>query len=511
MWRFAKRFAVKAARSTGRNTTATARSGPAQVVAEEKATRAAKDQCRARSTQTCEGLVQLRARWEVEAAANARRKWGAEPGDDATRVAIDMVKALRHAGCGWTDIATHPAVRREIGHAIGAAWANGASLSGITAGVRAAQGGVRELVGPTFALRHAGGSWRDVVSHPASKLLPYANRVLGPLRAECGAKLEPFVSSFAKRSASTARRKPGSSRQFPAVKHHYELLESTPVSSADALRHAGASWIDVVTHHAFRSCFTNRAKAATYAAYLATFVRHPFPTALVTSVGKCVASDIAVQTLLEGKRLDEVDKRRVFCFFALGLTYVGAFQYGLYNRLMKPAGDFLTKRAGVSASVATMVVIDQFVVCPVISLPTFFGLKSFANGECGVTEVPGRIADKMTVTEYDAGEWMTMTAMWAYWMPAQAINFWIVPRHLTIPFMNLLGFGWNAIMSAMNGSKIGGSVTEAEKAIVVKASDVAAAVLSESEECLKDDGCIRALELATGDAMTIARVAHEVP
>jgi hypothetical protein len=191
---------------------------------------------------------------------------------------------------------------------------------------------VRELVGPTFALRHAGGSWRDVVSHPASKLLPYANRVLGPLRAECGAKLEPFVSSFAKRSASTARRKPGSSRQFPAVKHHYELLESTPVSSADALRHAGASWIDVVTHHAFRSCFTNRAKAATYAAYLATFVRHPFPTALVTSVGKCVASDIAVQTLLEGKRLDEVDKRRVFCFFALGLTYVGAFQYGLYNR-----------------------------------------------------------------------------------------------------------------------------------------------------------------------------------
>jgi hypothetical protein len=117
----------------------------------------------------------------------------------------------------------------------------------------------------------------------------------------------------------------------------------------------------------------------------------------------------------------------------------------------------------------------------------------------------------MMVTEYDAGEWMTMTAMWAYWMPAQAINFWIVPRHLTIPFMNLLGFGWNAIMSAMNGSKIGGSVTEAEKAIVVKASDVAAAVLSESEECIKDDGCIRALELATGDAMTIARVAHEVP
>lgn len=227
------------------------------------------------------------------------------------------------------------------------------------------------------------------------------------------------------------------------------------VSSADALRHAGASWIDVVTHHAFRSCFTNRAKAATWSAYVATFVRHPFPTALVTSVGKCVVSDVAVQTMVEGKRLDEVDGRRVFCFFALGLTYVGAFQYGLYNRLMKPAGDLLSARFGTSASVATMVALDQFVVCPVIYLPTFFGLKQWSSGECGFVEVPGKIATKMTISEYDAGEFVTMSAMWAYWIPAQAINFWIVPRHLTIPFMNLLGFGWNAIMSAMNGSAIG--------------------------------------------------------
>ena len=319
----------------------------------------------------------------------------------------------------------------------------------------------REVVGPTLALRHAGGSWRDVVSHPASSFFYGAFRA--PLREEvargAGGKSLVGFTAEAVRTGSSSHAASSSSRRVSSgfVRHHYELMSPIErrVSSADALRHAGASWIDVVTHHAFRSCFTNRAKANAYAAYVATFVRHPFPTALVTSVGKCVVSDVAVQTMVEGKRLDEVDGRRVFCFFALGLTYVGAFQYGLYNRLMKPAGDLLSARFGTSASVATMVALDQFVVCPVIYLPTFFGLKQWSSGECGIVDVPGKIATKMTMSEYDAAEFVTMSAMWAYWIPAQAINFWIVPRHLTIPFMNLLGFGWNAIMSAMNGSAIG--------------------------------------------------------
>jgi len=462
MWRFAKRFAVKAARTAGRNVGAGVRSAPAREP-EKEAGRVAREQCRARSTQTCESLVQLRTRWELEAAAAARRgarRRAAEPADDAARAALDMVRAMRHAGVRWVDIATNPAVRGELGDAARHAWSR---TAGAPAGalVRAAMHAAREVVGPTLALRHAGGSWRDVVSHPASRLLygvfrrPSGGAQAGPTqagltRAGHGGKTVGVVSGAG--STTVAQRKISSG----FVRHHYELMSPIErVSSADALRHAGASWIDVVTHHAFRSCFTNRAKAATWSAYVATFVRHPFPTALVTSVGKCVVSDVAVQTMVEGKRLDEVDGRRVFCFFALGLTYVGAFQYGLYNRLMKPAGDLLSARFGTSASVATMVALDQFVVCPVIYLPTFFGLKQWSSGECGIVDVPGKIATKMTMSEYDAAEFVTMSAMWAYWIPAQAINFWIVPRHLTIPFMNLLGFGWNAIMSAMNGSAIG--------------------------------------------------------
>ena len=460
MWRFAKRFAVKAARTAGRNAGAGVRSGPAREP-EKEAGRVAREQCRARSTQTCESLVQLRTRWELEAAASARRggrRRAAAPADDAACAALDMVRAMRHAGVRWVDIATNPVVRRELGDAATHAWN---STTGATAGalVRAAMHAAREVVGPTLALRHAGGSWRDVVSHPASSFFYGAFRApLSVAEAAGGKSLVGFTAESVRAGSSVAAS--SSSRRVSSgfVRHHYELMspiEHSRVSSADALRHAGASWIDVVTHHAFRSCFTNRAAANAYAAYVATFVRHPFPTALVTSVGKCVVSDVAVQMAVEGKRYDEVDRRRVFCFFALGLTYVGAFQYGLYNRLMKPMGDLLTARFGTSASVATMVALDQFVVCPVIYLPTFFGLKQWSSGECGFVEVPGKIATKMAISEYDAGEFVTMSAMWAYWIPAQAINFWIVPRHLTIPFMNLLGFGWNAIMSAMNGSAIG--------------------------------------------------------
>ena len=110
MWRFAKRFAVKAARTAGRNAGAGVRSGPAREP-EKEAGRVAREQCRARSTQTCESLVQLRTRWELEAAASARRggrRRAAAPGDDAARAALDMVRAMRHAGVRWVDIATNP-------------------------------------------------------------------------------------------------------------------------------------------------------------------------------------------------------------------------------------------------------------------------------------------------------------------------------------------------------------------------------------------------------------------
>ena len=37
------------------------------------------------------------------------------------------------------------------------------------------------------------------------------------------------------------------------------------------------------------------------------------------------------------------------------------------------------------------------------------------------------------------------------WVPAQLINFAFVPRHLRIPYVAAVSFGWTVILSVMQG------------------------------------------------------------
>lgn len=445
----------------------------------------------------------------------------------------------------------------------------------------------RALLGevmPTFALRHAGGSWMDVLLHPAFRLRrPKVTQLCAATTEEAAAvhrvpmACRPYLHNSHRGHGHGGDRGMGPHPDLPSSVEQVgnvgsgglygangvgvldsmsmSMAAASFVSSSGALRHAGCSWFDVARHTAFHTCVQSRVAAASYALYLATFVKHPFSTALITSVTKCVASDVAVQYFVEGRK--ELDTNRVFCFFTLGLTYVGAFQYGLYNHLMKPLGGALKAMWGTGASVGTMVAIDTFLVCPFIYLPAFFGLKLWANGECTLAETPAKISEKLLGSggvgaiggghegEQAQGEegmgWMTLIALWAYWMPAQAINFWVVPRHLTIPFMNVLGFGWNCIMSAMNGADDGPkeaakaramTTTEEEEeeeerrtrlalALVADAAALAAAA-PDVEWLLTGPGavvgraamrdflayavCLKAISMASMDALAIARV-----
>lgn len=408
---------------------------------------------------------------------------------------------------------------------------------------------------PTLALRHAGGSWLDVLSHPAFRL--ELQLMQGATTKEAAAvhrvpmACHPHLRKSHQRFEAMGPHLPGVGgrgvrsgnggdgglygKYGPGVLDAMSMsLPASFVSSSGALRHAGCSWFDVARHAAFHACVRSRVLASGYAVYVNTFVKHPFTSALVTSVTKCVTSDIAVQYFVEGK--DELDMKRVFCFFTLGLTYVGAFQYGLYNNLMKPMGGVLTRVWGTGASVGMMVAIDTFVVCPFIYLPTFYGLKMWANGECTVWDVPKKVSEQLfgfgggdDSGKEEMGR-LTLVALWAYWMPAQAINFWVVPRHLTIPFMNLLGFFWNGIMSALNGDTKNNDTTartaseeerstRREVAVAAVAADAKAATdvgsnilgkVAGAQDCLQNAGCLHALTLATMDALAIVRVGDGV-
>lgn len=61
---------------------------------------------------------------------------------------------------------------------------------------------------------------------------------------------------------------------------------------------------------------------------------------------------------------------------------------------------------------------------PFFYFPVFYGMKGFVEGRS-----PQAIYDK-----YRAELWDNCKALWTIWVPAQLVNFSVVPRHLRIPF-----------------------------------------------------------------------------
>lgn len=66
------------------------------------------------------------------------------------------------------------------------------------------------------------------------------------------------------------------------------------------------------------------------------------------------------------------------------------------------------------------------VVCshPFFYFPVFYGMKGYVEGRS-----PTAIYEK-----YRAELWENCKALWTIWVPAQLVNFSVVPRHLRIPF-----------------------------------------------------------------------------
>lgn len=70
-----------------------------------------------------------------------------------------------------------------------------------------------------------------------------------------------------------------------------------------------------------------------------------------------------------------------------------------------------------------------------------------SEGGTKIVDLPGSVVSKWIETGPD-----TMKALWLVWVPAQAINFAVIPKHLTIPWMNAIGLAWNGVLSFMHGS-----------------------------------------------------------
>jgi hypothetical protein len=337
---------------------------------------------------------------------------------------VSRVDALRHAGASWMEVLRTAEARKEITDAFTAGVRLGTrfprapgrvtrkALNTVKKWRQAAEGAV-----PVTALRHAGGSWLDVLTHPEFKTQLWNAR--------------PFQPVWLRQGAMDAAERAGQSG-----------AESI-INPAVFLRHAGASRLETMMHEKVRQYYW----AQIVATYVSTVVERPFFTAMFSSVAKCVSSDIFVQVALEHRSVFDLDWNRVASFFILGVTYVGAFQYRLYNHVLKPLNDAWRPKYGLALSTGGVVFIDQAFFQPFVYLPTFLGIRIMSEGGTKIVDLPGSVVSKWIETGPD-----TMKALWLVWVPAQAINFAVIPKHLTIPWMNAIGLVWNGVLSFMHGS-----------------------------------------------------------
>lgn len=82
---------------------------------------------------------------------------------------------------------------------------------------------------------------------------------------------------------------------------------------------------------------------------------------------------------------------------------------------------------------------------------------------------PGE-APATSLSKYQADAWENLKALWMLWVPAQLVNFSIVPVHLRIPFVAGVSFAWTVILSVLRGALEETAVAAAE-AVTVYADD----------------------------------------
>jgi protein Mpv17 len=173
--------------------------------------------------------------------------------------------------------------------------------------------------------------------------------------------------------------------------------------------------------------------------YNETAKAHPLATGVITSGLKTSAADFFAQKVIEGKKEMDWTRHAVFCTF--GFAYLGGFQYYLYNVKFTQWCAPITARFGHKAVAPIKVFIDQGIHHPFLYFPVFFSMKAIVSGQPLST----------AVEKYKTEIWDSVKALWGVWVPLQLINFAFVPRHMRIPAVAGISFGWTVILSVMQG------------------------------------------------------------
>lgn len=188
--------------------------------------------------------------------------------------------------------------------------------------------------------------------------------------------------------------------------------------------------------------FSSKASDATNPASMwSTYNRYlsekPVLTKSITSGIIAFVADIACQKVFPDDKKKGMDWKRTVKFTILNTLLVGPMLHYWYG--------FLVLKIPGTGSLSTVyrVALDQLVFAPFCIIPAFFSCSLLLEG------TPELIPAKLHA------DWApTMLANFSLWVPAQFINFRLVPPQFQVLFANLVGLFWNVYLSAATAKEV---------------------------------------------------------
>lgn len=186
-----------------------------------------------------------------------------------------------------------------------------------------------------------------------------------------------------------------------------------------------------------------------FAKLYAKSAQYPTVLGVVVTLMRTAPCDIFAQTYIEGRTWEDIDWRRFAGFMIFGGLYVGVFQTFLYRYIINGAN--ITMLTGLTAKAPIVVanaLIDTFVHSPFLYLPVFWLTLCAVDGKTDPSTWVGS-----TFTKWKANVVDISIASATLWLPVQIVNFYFMPQHLIVPFINLVGAFWVVYLSMKEGSR----------------------------------------------------------
>ena len=194
--------------------------------------------------------------------------------------------------------------------------------------------------------------------------------------------------------------------------------------------------------------------------YMTALAVSPLETKVATAATLAVAGDAIAQS---SDPETSYDKKRAASFVLFDAAYRGGFQHAAFpwiidhcrGTTLAAASELVNLDSSVLPPADLLAAIEctafnQLLVVPIVYYPLFFAITGAVQG----LTIDGSL-------ERARDRFVPLTLRnWAFWIPAQFVQFAFVDEPLQVPFTCAMGLVWNVILSSLAGSAAPAPVAE---------------------------------------------------